>query len=267
MGSLRLTLCTGILAAAALTPSAHAVDGGSVDVTPGSPGPGTDVSLRVHGCSGPEGTAVSTAFVADARLTGRQGTLSGETRVRSSLAPGTYDVRVTCADFVFNSRLTIPDRGIGAGRGTDQGAGPGTDHGTDPGSGQGIGRGTDQASGWGTDQGAGRGTDHGTDHGTDRGSGQATGRGSDQGAGQGTDQRTGPMDQPDPRPDAAASPVAPVHAGGGGTATHFATVATSESGPGTAQTLTGLGLAGIAALAVGLRAHRGRNGRDRGNPR
>ncbi|MEU6506639.1 hypothetical protein [Streptomyces sp. NPDC046942] len=247
MGSLRLTLCTGILAAAALTPSAHAVDGGSVDVTPGSPAPGTDVSLRVHGCSGPEGTAVSTAFVADARLTGRQGTLSGETRVRSSLAPGTYDVRVTCADFVFNSRLTILDRGIGAGRGADQGVGPGTDHGTDPGSGQGIGRGTDQASGRGSDQGAGRGTD------------QASGRG--------TDQRTGPVDQPDPRPDAAASPVAPVHAGGGGTATHFATVATSESGPGTAQTLTGLGLAGIAALAVGLRAHRGRNGRDHGNPR
>ncbi|WP_333492359.1 hypothetical protein [Streptomyces camelliae] len=263
MGSLRLTLCTGILAAAALTPSAHAVEGGSVDVTPGSPAPGTDVSLRVHGCSGPEGTAVSTAFVADARLTGRQGTLSGETRVRSSLAPGTYDVRVTCADFVFNSRLTIPDRGIGAGRGMDQGVGRGADHGMDPAS----GRGTDQATGRGSDQGAGRGMDSTSGRGTDQGAGRGADHGTDPASGRGTDQRTGPADQPDPRPDAAASPFAPVHAGGGGTATHFATVATSESGPGTAQTLTGLGLAGIAALAVGLRAHRSRNGRDSGTPR
>jgi hypothetical protein len=60
----------------------------------------------------------------------------------------------------------------------------------------------------------------------------------------------------------ASSPTAPVHAGGGGTATHFATVATSESGPDTAEAVTGLGLAGAAALAVGLRAHRGRDGRS-----
>ncbi|MFI2200707.1 hypothetical protein ACH47Z_07975 [Streptomyces sp. NPDC020192] len=231
MGSLRLTLCTGILAVAACTPSAHAahaVDGGSVSVTPDSPAPGADVSLRVNGCSGPEGTAVSAAFVSDARLSGRQGTLSGETRVRSSLRPGAYDVRITCADFVINGRITIPDRGVdrgtGAGRGTDGGA--------------------DRGSGWGADQGtgAGRGTDPGT--GADRGTGQAENQ------------------QPMRPPGDAASPVAPVHAGGGGTATHFATVATSESGPGTAQTITGLGLAGIAALAVGLRAHRGRTSRN-----
>jgi hypothetical protein len=57
-----------------------------------------------------------------------------------------------------------------------------------------------------------------------------------------------------------ASPIAPVPAGGGGTA-HFATVATSGSGPDAGQTVTGLALAGLAALAVGLRARRTRGTR------
>ncbi|MEU8691798.1 hypothetical protein [Streptomyces sp. NPDC048665] len=208
MGSLRLTVCTGILVVAALAPSAHAADGGSVSVTPGSPSPGTDVSLRVHGCSGPEGTAVSGAFVSDARLTGKGGSLSGETRVRSSLAPGAYDVRITCADYVISGRITVA-----GGRGDARGTAPGSDRGT----GQ---TGQTGQTGW-----------------------------------------TGQAGDADRRPGSAASPVAPVHAGGGGTATHFATVATSESGPGTAETVTGLGLAGVAALAVGLRGHRGRNSR------
>ncbi|MER6069446.1 hypothetical protein ACFYZB_16420 [Streptomyces sp. NPDC001852] len=188
MGSLRLTLCTGILAAAAFAPAAHAADSGSVSVTPAAPAPGTDVSLRVHGCSGPQGTAVSAAFVTDARLTGAQGTLAGETRVRSSLKPGAYDIRITCADYVITGKITVVGRGTAPDRGTAQYADPG-------------------------------------------------------------------------RPPAgAASPVAPVPAGGGGTA-HFATVATTESGPDTAQTVTGLVLAGIAAVAVGLRARRGRGTR------
>ncbi|MEU8968635.1 hypothetical protein AB0D11_05050 [Streptomyces monashensis] len=213
MGSFRLTVCTGILAVAALTPSAHAADGGSVSVTPGSPSPGTDVSLRVRGCSGSEGTAVSGAFVSDARLTGKGGSLSGETRVRSSLAPGAYDVRITCADYVISGRITVAG-----------------------------GRGAAQGSAQGTDPGSGRDTDRGSEQ--TQQSGQAG--------------RTG---ESDGRPDAAASPVAPVHAGGGGTATHFATVATSASGPDAAETVTGLGLAGVAALAVGLRGHRGRDRR------
>ncbi|MFB7503292.1 hypothetical protein [Streptomyces broussonetiae] len=202
MGSLRLTVCTGILAVAAFVPTAHAADSGSVSVTPDSPAPGTDVALRVHGCSGAVGTAVSTAFVSDARLTGSRGTLAGQIRVRSSLSPGAYDVRISCADYVMTGRITVAGRGRGAdpGKGADPGTAPG------------------------------------------RGSGQA--------------------DEPTQPP--AASPVAPVHAGGGGTATHFATVATSESGPDTAQAVTGIGLAAVAALAVGLRAHRGRNSR---NPR
>ncbi|GGU73501.1 hypothetical protein GCM10010260_01560 [Streptomyces filipinensis] len=185
MGSLRLTFCTGILACTALAPAAHAApaaDAGSVSVTPAFPAPGSDVSLQVRGCSGQQGTATSAAFVSDARLTGGQGTLSGETRVRSSLEPGLYDVRITCADSVITRKITVGGKGAGQSQ------------------------------------------------------------------------------EPGRRPGADATPVAPVHAGGGGTA-HFATVATSESGPDTGQEVTGLALAGIAAVAVGLGARRSR--RDR----
>ncbi|MEU6814840.1 hypothetical protein [Streptomyces sp. NPDC046860] len=198
MGSLRLTLCTSILVVTALTPAAHAADGGSQDgaahgtggltVAPAAPVPGTDVSLRVRGCTASQGTAVSNAFVSDARLTGGQGDLSGQTRVRSSLAAGAYDVRITCADYSFTGRISVDESGPGA-----------------------------------------------------------------------------RPDSDDDEPDTGPSPVAPVHAGGGGTAagadtsTLFATVAPTGSGPGAAQALTGLALAGCAAVTVGaLRARRSR---------
>ncbi|MFJ9814427.1 hypothetical protein ACIRU3_03995 [Streptomyces sp. NPDC101151] len=183
MGSLRLTLCTGLLVVAALTPTAHAVDDGpGVSVTPASPAPGDDASLRVRGCTGSQGTAASTAFVSDARLTGSQGTLGGETRIRSSLQPGAYTVRISCGGALITGTVTVVDK----------------------------------SSAQFTDS-----------------------------AGSGS-------------PATGASPVAPVRAGGGGTA-HFATVATSGSGPDTVQAVTGLALAGAAAAAVGLlRARRSR---------
>ncbi|WP_167513657.1 hypothetical protein [Streptomyces bauhiniae] len=195
MGSLRLTLCSGIIAATAFTPSAaHAADGGGthgtggLTVAPAVPLPGTDVSLRVRGCTASQGTAVSSAFVSDARLTGGQGDLSGETRVRTSLKAGAYDVRITCADYSFTGRISVDEAGSGTRPDSDSG------------------------------------------------------------------------------PDTGPSPVAPVHAGGGGTAagadtsTLFATVAPTGSGPGAAQALTGLALAGCAAVTVGaLRSRRSRN--------
>ncbi|MFI1362529.1 hypothetical protein [Streptomyces griseochromogenes] len=186
MGSLRLTVCTGLLVVSALTPVAHAADDGhGVSVTPASPAPGTDVTLRVRGCTGSQGTAASSAFVTDALLTGTQGTLSGETRVRSSVTPGAYDVKVTCAGFALTGTVTVVAKGSGQSGRTDL-----------------FGR----------------------------------------------------LFQP----TASPSPVAPVQAGGGGTA-HFATVAGSGSGPGTVQAVTGLALAGAAAAAVGLlRARRSR---------
>ncbi|MPY46748.1 hypothetical protein FNH04_44690, partial [Streptomyces phyllanthi] len=95
MGSLRLTLCAASVLAAALTPTAHAADTG-VSVTPSPPAPGSDIQVHARGCTGRAGTASSEAFVADAVLTGKNGALAGETRVRTSARPGTYRIRITC---------------------------------------------------------------------------------------------------------------------------------------------------------------------------
>lgn len=182
MGSLRLTLCTTVLAVAALTPVAQAADGGSVSVTPSSPAPGADLTLRVTGCAGKTATAASAAFVADARLTGSGGSLAGETRVRSSLRPGSYDVKITCADFQVKGRITV----VAA---------------------------------------------------KDAGTPAAT-------------------------PTAPASPTAPVDAGGGWTATHLSAMQPRATGPGTGHAVTGLVLAGVAAVAVVLRGSRRSRGTD-----
>ncbi|NNN37120.1 hypothetical protein HLK59_43625 [Streptomyces sp. S3(2020)] len=176
MGSLRLTFRTALLAATALaalaTPAAHAADGAGVAVTPSSPAPGTDIALRVSGCAARTGTAVSAAFVADVRLTGAEGTLVGETRVRTELRAGSYDVQVTCGDTAHRTAVTV-------------------------------------------------------------------------------------VQEPSPH----TSPVAPVPAGGGGTA-HLAAVDARGAGPGTAQAVTGLVLAGVAAAAVVLRRVRRSRGTD-----
>ncbi|MEU9453772.1 hypothetical protein [Streptomyces sp. NPDC048277] len=173
MGSIRLTLCTGLLGcAAALAPvAAHAADGRGVTVTPAAPAPGSDVTLRVSGCSGTTGTATSTAFVSDARLSGTDGALAGETRVRSGIGPGSYDVSVTCAGSAVSGSVTVAARSS--------------------------------------------------------------------------------QSQQDAPGAVPASPVAPVHAGGGGTAP-LASAESRASGPDTAQAVTGLVLAGFAAAAVGL---------------
>ncbi|MEV7340859.1 hypothetical protein [Streptomyces sp. NPDC093544] len=95
MRSVRITLCAGAVVAAAFTPTAYAADAG-VRVTPASPAPGSDIQLWATGCAGQTGTAKSAAFVADTRLTGKDGALAGETRVPTSLEPGTYDIKVSC---------------------------------------------------------------------------------------------------------------------------------------------------------------------------
>jgi hypothetical protein len=100
MGSLQLTLCAGAVVAGALTPvpaSALPMDT-DVSVTPSNPTPGSEIQVRARGCAtGTSGTAAaSRAFVADALLAGRTGELVGETRIRSTLTPGTYDIKVTC---------------------------------------------------------------------------------------------------------------------------------------------------------------------------
>ncbi|MDV5145977.1 hypothetical protein R1T08_17620 [Streptomyces sp. SBC-4] len=73
-----------------------------------------------------------------------------------------------------------------------------------------------------------------------------------------------PTHKPTERPTHHASPVAPVRAGGGGTAAFAAPAApgvaqtTTESGLGTPYTLLGLGMAAIAAVAVAFRTSRRR---------
>ncbi|MFE0252462.1 hypothetical protein [Streptomyces sp. NPDC059010] len=184
MGSLRVTLCAiAALGAVAVSPAAHAADGG-VSIGPSSPSPGGDITLRVRGCPQQTATAVSPAFVADARLTvGPDGTLVGESRIRSTAAAGSYDVRVACGEADRTGALTVVAKG------------------------------------------AKQSVRHG------------------------------------PQPSAPASPVAPVEAGGGG-AVKLAAVDAREAGPGTAHTVTGLVLAGVAATAVALRsARRGRQRR------
>ncbi|RPF33780.1 hypothetical protein [Streptomyces sp. TLI_185] len=182
MGSLRLTLCTGVLAVCALTPPVYAADtsGAGISVSPSSPAPGTDVALRVTGCSAKTASAASRAFVADVRLAAADGTFTGNTRVRASAEPGSYDVKVTCAGSVTTAKITVVPQS---------------------------------------------------------------------------------QSQSQPASHLPASPVAPVHAGGGGTA-HFATVDVREAGPGTGQEVTGLVLVGAAVAAVALLSARRSRGTD-----
>ncbi|MGW6792736.1 hypothetical protein [Streptomyces chartreusis] len=184
MGSLRVALCTiAAFGAVAVTPAAHATDGG-VSLSPSSPRPGGDITLRVSGCPQRTATAVSKAFVADARLTvAGGGELVGESRVRSTATAGSYGVKVACGDTSRTGAVTV----------------------------------------------AAKAAEHSVRHG--------------------------------PQPASSASPTAPVRAGGGGTS-RLAMVDAREEGPGTAHTVTGLILAGVAATAVALRsARRGRRPR------
>lgn len=107
MGSLRLTLCAGVVAAAALAPAAYAAEGPGISSAPASPAPGTDVRLTVRGCSGMTGTAESDAFVAQARLVGEDGVLTGDTRVRSALPPGSYTITVDCDDREIKGSVAV----------------------------------------------------------------------------------------------------------------------------------------------------------------
>ncbi|MCK8436387.1 hypothetical protein G3I77_26220 [Streptomyces sp. D2-8] len=220
MGSLKVTVCTSVLAVVALAPVAYAADAGSVSVTPATPAPGSDVTLRVTGCAQRTAVAASVAFVADARLTvtgARE--LSGESRVRSTLEAGSYAVRVTCGDTRRTGTLTVRDGAAGrSGAAPVPGAAPAPV--PVPGAG---------------------------------GQSPAPGKGG---------QPSAPgVDGEAHRPSALASPVAPVQAGGGGAA---GLVAAEErgAGPGTAQGVTGLVLAGVAAVVVAVRGVRRGRGTD-----
>ncbi|GGT03137.1 MULTISPECIES: hypothetical protein [Streptomyces] len=195
MGPLKATLCAGSALCAALAPAtaypAYAGDTDQVAVTPATPAPGSDVTLRVPGCAGKTAVAVSAAFESDTRLTltSSDGALVGAGRIRASVEAGAYAVKVRCGSERHTGRLTVGD---------------------------------------------------------------------------------GSARPPAGRPP--ASPVAPVDAGGGGAARQLAArdAGTAHApqdearpaGPGTAHAVTGLVLAGVAAVAVALRSARRSRGTD-----
>jgi hypothetical protein len=204
MSSLKVTLCSGVAAVvAALVPAglvpmayapvAHASgDGGTVSVTPSRPAPGAEITLKVTGCAGRTATAISDAFVSDVRLSGSGGSLVGDTRVRSSVAVGAYDVRITCVDFTVKGRISV--------------VAPPHAEPLRPG------------------------------------------------------EPSGPAAQD--VPTVAASPVAPVRAGGGGAAPLASVEEARVDGPGAVQAVIGLVLAGVAAAAVVFRGVRRRRRTD-----
>ncbi|MYR42496.1 hypothetical protein [Streptomyces sp. SID5910] len=115
MGSLKVTLCAGAALAAVcapVAPTAYAADGRGVSVTPASPAPGTDVTLRVPDCTERTAVAVSAAFETDVRLSvaAEDGVLAGSTRVRASVTAGVYAVRVTCGEDARQGTLTVQRR-------------------------------------------------------------------------------------------------------------------------------------------------------------
>ncbi|MFJ2962490.1 hypothetical protein ACIPIC_09270 [Streptomyces collinus] len=243
MGSLRVTVCTSVLAVVALAPSAYAADEVSVSVTPAAPAPGSDVTLRVTGCAQRTAVAASAAFVADARLTvtgARE--LAGESRVRSTVEPGPYAVRITCGATKQTGTLTVRD---GAARRPDAeplpvpGAGGQQPVHDEPVNGE-----------------AGQPPAHSEPVNGEAGQRPVPGQGGQQPAPEGGGQPSAPGRDgeafPSHRPGAPASPVAPVRAGGGGAAELIA-AEERGAGPGAAQGVTGLVLAGAAAAIALLR--------------
>jgi hypothetical protein len=224
MGSLKVTVCTSILAAAALAPAAHAADAGSVSVIPARPVPGSDITLRVTGCAQRTAVAASSAFVADARLTvAGADELVGDSRVRSTLKAGSYAVRVTCGATRRTGTFTVREGEAG--------------HGERHAAGRSVAPPTAVPGAGGQPPVPGKG-------------GQPPVPGSDEEA------------FPSRRPGAPASPVAPVRAGGGGAADALA-AEERGAGPGTVQGVTGLVLAGAAAaVVVALRGARRGRGTD-----
>ncbi|MEU6682592.1 hypothetical protein [Streptomyces sp. NPDC046832] len=245
MGSLKFTVCTSVLAVVALAPAAYAADAGSVSVSPAAPVPGSEVTLRVTGCAQRTAVAASSAFVADARLTaGGADEVTGDSRVRSTLKAGSYTVRVTCGAVRRTGTLTVRDH-EGGPSGSPRASVPGAGGQPPP---PAVGA-QPPVSGLG-----GQPPAPGTG-----GQPPVPGKGGRPTATPGVDDEASEA-SPSRPPGAPASPVAPVAAGGGGAA-----VAAEErgDGPGAAQGVTGLVLAGVAAVVVvALRGARRGRGTD-----
>ncbi|MEU6575848.1 hypothetical protein [Streptomyces sp. NPDC046805] len=187
MGSIRLTLCSGLLTAVALTPTAYAADGAGDSAIPLTPPAGTDAAVRASDCG--------------------------------KAATSLYDMTIACArDSLVGKIAPVQESDRQSGHGDD--------------------------SGEQSDQGDRSDSPSGRDNQSDGQSDQS-----------GRDNQSDPASSaPSAQPSGVVSPtpVAPVPAGGGGAARLASEDARRAAGPGTAQAVTGLVLAGLAAIAVGL---------------
>ncbi|MHB9861487.1 hypothetical protein [Streptomyces sp. YIM S03343] len=230
-------------AAVTLTPeaavAAPAAEAPGVFVTPVSPAPGSDIVLAVSGCAERTATATSDAFVTDARLAGADGTLVGESRVRSSARPGKYTVQVVCGVVRIKGTLTVA--APAAFQASVSSASTAS-----------------TASAASAASAASKASAPATTSTAPTVSSPATAS-------------TEPAPATPAAPLTPASPVAPVPAGGGGTAGLVAVDAVAAvddtdgsraSGPDAAQSATGLVLASAAAVAVALRGSRRRRDSD-----
>ncbi|WP_069769632.1 hypothetical protein [Streptomyces sp. LUP30] len=259
---LKITVCAGVaVVAAVLIPTAYASgdggrdDGGrggsggaGVSVTPSRPSPGSEVTLKATGCDARTATAASPAFVADAQLVvaeGAAGGLVGDTRVRSSLAAGGYDVRITCAGVQVKGRIEVLEpasatSGDPSATSDDPSApAPAPDAPTPPAD---LNAPAPPAKPVAP---APPATPVPTSPATPLAAASPAAPGA-------------------VSPAASASPVAPVRAGGGGAAplASVEDVRVDAHGPGTVQAVVGLVLAGVAAAVVVYRGLRRRRGTD-----
>ncbi|MEV6398890.1 hypothetical protein AB0M39_29590 [Streptomyces sp. NPDC051907] len=198
---------------------ARADDGVTVTVLPAAAAPGSDVQVHVSGCTGATGAVTSPAFVADAALSGADGSdyqLLGDTTVKSNASDGTYSLSVECQGRAHagTGKLQV----VGAQSTATPAPGPSSTPDHSPAA--------DASS---------------RPEQSDR-----------------PDRSPRPDRSSEPSQSHHASPVAPVRAGGGGAAPLAAQPAAEDAGPGTPHTVIGLVLAGVAAVAVALRSARRR---------
>jgi MYXO-CTERM domain-containing protein len=265
---------------------------GDMTLTPAVASPGADLDIRTQSCGhAVTGTVSSTAFVSSARLApAADGGLFAQAVVSSGASAGSYPVYIDCDGLphAAEGRLTISGGGHGSrGSGNDWGTTGGDQGGSKQWGGGGASQGgrqwgaaggTDQGSkqwggGGGTDQtgkqwGGGGGTDQtgrqwgggGADQTGKQwgGGGAAGGAGGAAGAGGGDKTVWG---------EVPSTPIAPVPAGGGGTAkltVHDTASGTAARQPHEAEVpgYVAAGVLGVAGVA-GLALHRRRRGHGR----
>ncbi|MCX4823333.1 hypothetical protein OG883_26305 [Streptomyces sp. NBC_01142] len=241
--ALRAAGAATVLVLAPAATAAYADDSVKAEVVPSSVAPGGSVKVHVSGCTGTTGAVKSRVFVAAAELSRQDGgdkQLFGDTTVKTAMVVGTYDLDITCdgRDHPASGKVRVVDE-----KKPDGADEPSSPDEQKPSDGQAEQGGPDEQKP--SDEQGGQAE---LKPPSDGQAGHAEPEARDE-----HDQAAQPADQDH------ASPVAPVQAGGGGTASLAAEHAVQENrGPGTPHTVIGLLLAGVAAVAVAFRSARRR---------